>query len=311
MPHVTFVHGLSNKPPREALLKTWLGALKGRFGGGLDLAGAGVTSEMVYWADVLYPSPSPADEEEPPEAEVADRDVRELPATPSGLPADEQAFVNALEERLNGALLEVTAETATSNANLGPADRAIPLPGFLERLLMKRLVRDAHHYLYAHDFEPRPGERFNVQKELRRRFVQAVERGSQQPGPHVVVSHSMGTMIAYDCLKHVPECGKVDALVTLGTPLGLSEVQDGFGKSWKKAAAYPAKTLGADRWVNFYDRLDVVCAASPKLAGDYRNDGATVIDDQRITNVGRWRHAVREYFARDEIRRRLKQLLGI
>ena len=310
MPHVTFVHGLSNKPPREALLNSWLGALKGRFGGGLDLAGAGVTSEMVYWADVLYEEPAAADEEEPPAAQVENRDVRELPATPTDLPADEQAFVNALEERLNGALLEVTAETATANAT-APADRAIPLPGFLERFLMKRLVRDAHHYLYAHHFEPRPGEKFNVQKELRKRFVEAVERGSEKPGPHVVVSHSMGTMIAYDCLKHVPECRKVDALVTLGTPLGLSEVQDGFGKSWKKAAAYPATTLGVDRWVNFYDRLDVVCAASPKLAGDYRNDGATVIDDQRITNVGRWRHAVREYFARDEIRKRLKALLGI
>jgi pimeloyl-ACP methyl ester carboxylesterase len=259
---------------------------------------------------VLYPAPAAADEEEPPESQTADRDVRELPATPSDLPADEQAFVRALEERLNGALLEVTAETATVNAS-GAAARAIPLPGFVERFLMKRLVRDAHHYLYASDFEPRPGEKYNVQKELRKRFVEAVERGSKKPGPHVVVSHSMGTMIAYDCLKHVPECGKVDALVTLGTPLGLSEVQDGFGKAWRKSTAFPAKTLGTDRWVNFYDRLDVVCAASPTLAGDYRNDDATVIDDQRITNVGRWRHAVREYFARDEIRKRLKSLLGL
>lgn len=311
MPHVTFVHGLSNKPPQDALLKSWLGALKGRFGGGLDLAAAGVTSEMVYWADVLYPAPAAEDEEEPPpDSAAVDRDVRELPATPSDLPADEQAFVNALEERLNGALLAVTAETATANAT-GATDRAIPLPGFVERFLMKRLVRDAHHYLYAHDFEPRPGEKFNVQKELRKRFVEAVQRGSEKPGPHVVVSHSMGTMIAYDCLKHLPGCPKVDALVTLGTPLGLSEVQDGFGKSWKKAAAYPAGTLGTDRWVNFYDRLDVVCAASPKLAGDYRHEDGTVIDDQRITNVGRWRHAVREYFARDEIRKRLKALLRI
>ena len=37
MPHVTFVHGLANKPPHDVLLKTWLGALEGRFGGGLDL----------------------------------------------------------------------------------------------------------------------------------------------------------------------------------------------------------------------------------------------------------------------------------
>ncbi|HVS09504.1 MAG TPA: hypothetical protein VMS76_06470 [Planctomycetota bacterium] len=307
MPHVTFVHGLSNKPPREALLKGWLGALKGRFGGGLDLAGAGVTSEMVYWADVMYAKPAAADEEE---QEGGDRDVAALPSKPQGETAEEQMFVDALDERLQKALLQVTAETAAANVT-EPADRAIPLPGFVERFLMKRLVRDAHHYLYASDSEPRPGEKFNVQKELRKRFVEAVERGAKQPGPHVVVSHSMGTMIAYDCLKHVAGCGKVDALVTLGTPLGLSEVQDGFGKAWKKAAAFPAGTLGVDRWVNFYDRLDVVCAASPKLATDYRHEDRGVISDERITNMGRWRHAVREYLARDEVRKRLKKLLGI
>ena len=38
MPHVTFVHGLANKPPHDVLLKTWLGALEGRFGGGLDFS---------------------------------------------------------------------------------------------------------------------------------------------------------------------------------------------------------------------------------------------------------------------------------
>ena len=307
MPHVIFVHGLSNKPPREALLKAWLGALKGRFGGGLDLTAAGATSEMVYWADVMYAKPAAADEEE---QEGGDRDVAALPSKPQGETAEEQMFVDALDERLQKALLQVTAETAAANVT-EPAVRAIPLPGFVERFLMKRLVRDAHHYLYASDSEPRPGEKFNVQKELRKRFVEAVERGAQQPGPHVVVSHSMGTMIAYDCLKHVAGCGKVDALVTLGTPLGLSEVQDGFGKAWKKAAAFPAGTLGVDRWVNFYDRLDVVCAASPKLATDYRHEDRGVISDERITNMGRWRHAVREYLARDEVRKRLKKLLGI
>ena len=52
-------------------------------------------------------------------------------------------------------------------------------------------------------------------------------------------------------------------------------------------------------------------AASPKLAGDHRNEDANVVTDQKITNVGRWRHAVREYLARDEVRKRLKDLLEI
>ena len=123
MPHVTFVHGLANKPPQDALLETWLGALKGRFGGGLDLAGAGVTSEMVYWADVLYPKPAAIDEEESDDTST-NRAVPELMPPVASLSAEEQRFVRALEQRLDASLLEVTAEAAenrTPTAAIAPS----------------------------------------------------------------------------------------------------------------------------------------------------------------------------------------------
>jgi hypothetical protein len=309
MPHITFIHGLANKPPQDVLLRSWLDSLLGRDRDGLDLKSAGVTTEMVYWADVLYDKPEAADAEESDAEET--RDAVALDAlVPETLPEEERRFVVALDERLQKAFLQVEAETAEQNAAL-PATRAVPLPGFIERYLMRRLVRDAHHYLYQGESEPRPGEKFKVRDELRNRFIAAVRRGAQQNGPHVVVSHSMGTIIAYDCLKHVEECPRVDALVTLGSPLGLSEVQDGYGSAWKKNTGFPGSKLAADRWVNFYDRLDVVCAASPKLARDYRHEDKEVITDERVTNVGKWRHAIREYFARDQVRDGLKRLLNV
>lgn len=309
MPHVTFVHGLANKPPQDVLLRSWMDALLGRDRDGLDLQSAGVTTEMVYWADVLYERPNASDAEESDADTVRDAGSLEVPVL-GDLPEEETRFVRALDERLEKAFLQVEAETVEENA-AQPTTRAIPLPGFIERFLMKRLVRDAHHYLYQGESEPRRGEKFKVRDELRNRFIAAVRRGAERPGPHIVVSHSMGTIIAYDCLKHVDSCPRVDALVTLGSPLGLSEVQDGFGKSWKKDKGFPGSKLAADRWVNFYDRLDVVCAASPKLARDYRHDDTEVISDERVTNVGKWRHAIREYFARDQVRDGLKGLLNV
>lgn len=307
MPHVTFIHGLANKPPKDDLLRSWLGALAGSDGGGLDLAAAGVSSDMVYWADVLYPSPAEADQETVDE-EVS-RDIT-LDLVVSGDPDDpDQQFARQLEQRLETAAREVEAKIAAESA--ASAERFFPLPKALERRLMKSLVRDAHHYLYGSTFEPRPGERFDVRQELRDRFVKAVAVGNAKPGPHVVVSHSMGAIIAYDCLKRVSSCESVDALITLGSPLGLSEVQDGFGKDWEKDTAYPDQRIGADAWANFYDRLDLVCAADPKLANDYRLGGNKVVNDVRIRNVGRWRHAVREYLARDRLRDRLRKLLRL
>jgi hypothetical protein len=52
MAHITFIHGLSNKPEAETLHRIWRRALA-KGDGGIDLGSEGVTSSMVYWADVL------------------------------------------------------------------------------------------------------------------------------------------------------------------------------------------------------------------------------------------------------------------
>ena len=58
MPHVTFIHGLANKPEADKLYEIWLRALA-KGDDPLDLRSAGVTSRLVYWADVLYEQPDP------------------------------------------------------------------------------------------------------------------------------------------------------------------------------------------------------------------------------------------------------------
>ena len=132
MPHVTFVHGLANKPPHDVLLESWLGALKGRFGGGLDLAGANVTSEMVYWADVLYPQPAAVDEEESDESS-ATRDVPDLMPPLTSLSAG-RAAVRAGARTAAGCVAARSDGPGRGRAGPTARTRAIPLTAFRRAL---------------------------------------------------------------------------------------------------------------------------------------------------------------------------------
>ncbi len=58
MPHVTFIHGIAYKPEAHELLKIWRRALT-ETDAPLDLNGEGVTSSLVYWADLMYEKPDP------------------------------------------------------------------------------------------------------------------------------------------------------------------------------------------------------------------------------------------------------------
>ena len=80
----------------------------------------------------------------------------------------------------------------------------IPLPGFVVKRAMAAYLRDVHHYLYNVSFSPRSGATYAVQDEIRQRLVQALLLGAKNAGPHILVSHSMGTVVAYDCLKRFP-----------------------------------------------------------------------------------------------------------
>src|SRR5687768_13440162 len=60
MPHITFIHGISNKPAADKLLRLWRDSLAQDLLGNddsLDLGSMGVSSSMIYWADILYDEP--------------------------------------------------------------------------------------------------------------------------------------------------------------------------------------------------------------------------------------------------------------
>ena len=303
MAHVTFVHGIGNKPPREDLLRHWRTALL--VDDGLDLDDLEVTSSMVYWADLLYENPTPVEAgNESNELELkqifdaGDADLTWL----DDAPPQERELVEGLAQSLGFADIDGTPggpDQIMSDSAL----EAVPLPGILKKPLMRVLLRDVHHFLFDAEFSLRPGETFHVRQEIRRRMLDALLEADEHPGPHVLVGHSLGSVIAYDALTAIDGAPRVDAFITIGSPLGISEVQEGLTPPWTRHDGWPRARLGSGGWANFYDPLDPVCGGLDRLlAPDFRRAGGKHVADVHVTNTGSWRHSAEKYLGQGALR---------
>ena len=175
---------------------------------------------------------------------------------------------------------------------------------------MRAFVRDAHHYLFNVKHSPRDGIEYRVRDEIRNRFIDALRNVSKN-GSVIVVAHSLGTVIAYDCLKNVPECPSIESLITVGSPLGMSEMQDKLGPGYSQFDGYAHEKI-VSSWHNVYDPVDVVSRADPKLSNDFLEHGTERIVDIRQSNGGVWTHGMLKYAKqaglREVIRLELKRL---
>ncbi len=127
-------------------------------------------------------------------------------------------------------------------------------------------------------------------------------------GPFVIVAHSQGTMIAYSVLMEPQFAGlDVRLLVTMGSPLGIAEVQD-FIKDLvgrKKLVVPPS----VDRWINVCDPLDPV-ALDKKLSGDFapNNRGTRIIDHVTFNPDSlRHPHSATGYLSLEEVRQPIRE----
>lgn len=307
MAHLVLIHGLDNKPEADFLHQLWKRKLA--HDDGLDVDTFGITTAMAYWADVLYESSDTnlaAYESAAGEVETADA-VTVAPLNLQSLPDAEAQKLRRLAARLEVNPEEAETDVPTPEEVAAVKQERVPVPAWLRKRIMGRFVRDAHHYFFNLDFSPRPGATYKVRDEMRRRFVDALKAGENNR-PLVVVSHSMGTVIAYDCLMHEPDCPAVDGLMTVGSPLGLDEVQD-FFPSWSRDNGFPRKVLG--RWVNVFDPLDVVVGLDPRFDNDFRRNGQFAVEDVREDNWGTWRHSISKYLQGRVLREHLARMLRV
>jgi hypothetical protein len=308
--HVTFIHGIGNQPAPDRMLRIWKRALADG-GDGVDLDVFGVTSSLIYWADVMYEKNT----DESPDQEsmifegVGPNDIPDIDETYLQTADEgERAFIEAFSETFHLDADEDIPVPDIADVDVEAAYQleAVPLPWALKKPLMRILLRDVHHYLFNTMHSPREGMAYRVQDEIRERFLAATSGVSSRP--HVVMAHSMGTVITYDVMKRVEESSRVDAVITLGSPLGLSEIQDQMRPEYTTQDGFPDKV---EDWSNFSDRLDPVCGADPKIANDYRRKGTEVISDGIVKNDGWFRHPVTKYLRQTSLQATVRSVLGI
>lgn len=132
--------------------------------------------------------------------------------------------------------------------------RAIEAVSPLHGTLALRVLGQAHAYIrnqHIHD---------EVNKRVRPLF--------EDDEPMIVVSHSLGTIVAYSLLREFARNNRPrqsPLLVTLGSPLGIDSVRKGFAKPRIRPA-------NVQRWVNGADPEDFV-ALRAELTSDTFGSG--------------------------------------
>ncbi len=288
---VVYVHGAGNKPPSPELKQAWDADLFGQ-----DM---GERTRMAYYADVPHDEPAAEgiDACEPEEAlsqlslpteAVTSREQALAAAQYANPAADEASLLDGLTpagQRLFLSLgFDIASRAASQRLALGDTLREIlplpvPLRRLLLRLLLQQLIPDADSYFFT-------DSRNAIQDRLRA-AVDAVD------GPVVVVSHSLGTVIAYDVLSEPRFADHaVPLLVTLGSPLGYTEIQD--------VVTQPLRTPApVTRWANFADPWDLV-TLDTSVADDF--DDRQRIVDTTVNNPSPTSHAACGYLRVVEVR---------
>ena len=305
---VLYVHGVGNKPAEAVLKCQWDTAL---FGNRM-----GDRTRLAYWVNRdYYPIPEEAtcatpDHVRVDDDEISTQAIMALTQQETGAKAETEALDQEIAA-LAGDDAEkrrTLASIAQALMNVEPPPDALPPPGtfqakilpfewfrrFVAPKLTRAFLRDVHDFLYD------PARRSRMLQSL-------ADRMASGGGPFVVVAHSQGSMIAYEVLRQAdPQKYQVPLFVTIGSPLGIQEVQDVL-RDWSGGKLEVPRCVG--RWLNVADPRDIV-AIDPTLKDDFR--GSNPIDDLRRNNLDspRHPHSGTGYLRLPDVRNAVRQAVG-
>ncbi len=159
---------------------------------------------------------------------------------------------------------------------------------------VSKMMPDLKAYLYE-------GERERMCGVLMQELDEAHRSGEEI----MIIAHSMGTMIAFDTLSR--SSIKVKSFITIGSPLGLEEIQDRY-KEWYKGrgSLLPAPCGVVAEWNNFANRFDAV-ALDAHLCDDFAPEA--FVQDSIDWWLKDW-HAAERYLGLDKVRSVVKRACG-
>jgi len=260
------IHGLENKPARKIIEDWWKIAIKE----GLRINGYNHSHlpefKMAYWADIFYDKPlDPSIEDKNDPYYLAET----YQPRPANFVAKEHPLrkkvLDILEEKMDKILLN---EDLTVNYS-ETAD-------FFVGTFFKEL--EAYYSETAGN-----DNNTSSKNQIRSRLANLLKAHSKDD--ILLVSHSMGTIIAYDVLKFVTPEIQINTLVTMGSPLGLPLV---MAKTAKEANVRTKSEIFLNtpesitrNWFNLSDLEDKV-AINYNLADDYgpNSQGVKPVDSE-------------------------------
>lgn len=270
-PIVLYIHGIGVQPAPEDLKRDWDLALFGSEMGDL--------TRMAYWSDILH------------------GDVRQTPSMSaaragSGVNTDRLLAEAGVDAGSEDAQVLVQALLRTMGIEAaGSRKKVLPLPAFLRkpiaRAFLETLIKDTAAYFFRSD----------ARKKIQQRLRDILPSASD---PVTIVAHSQGSIVALEVLAALAARTplRVGHLITIGSPLGIREVQDFLSCKLEVPR-------GVDAWHNFADPLDPV-ALDKGIGNDFEPDGFII--DELVTNACTTRiegfnpHSAAGYLAHPKVR---------
>lgn len=267
----------------------------------------GLLGAGPVWHPLPDDAPDPLSGGPPPVRELPDQGVPPTPeefieqtlreARRKAGPVPGGRSAQAGEEQLANWLAKMTysAETLGRAEDAAPAPpssdlaEALPLPLFMRAPVFELLVKLTFEDVYAYFF--------GGVGEAMREVVRG-ELADVPDGPLAVLGHSLGSVIAYEVLRE--ERRDVTLFVSVGSPLGITEVQD-------RLALPTAVPTGLAAWSNVSDLRDLV-ALDHWLRPEYAPAG--LVTDHLVRNDSGNHHGIAEYLRSAPVQQELRTLFG-
>ena len=280
---IIYIHGISAHPPAAVWKRFWDYALFGREMGNRTIP--------AYWANVLHKELAPdawGDRSRrqarvlAKQTEPEDHEVSELAFTPanilsaSGLDQTNPESLDFMSRMLNAYGIDGSQpepEPRARTKSRRPQAKLIPLPGWLRRPLARSFMQQFFQDAAAYFLDDKK------RREIQARLINQIPKKGQ---PIVVIAHSLGSVIAFDVLSQLKERPAVELFVTVGSPLGIREVQDEIEHHGNRLIV----PNGVSAWHNFADRFDPI-ALDVTLQNDFTPNQGVSIHDTLIRNTER------------------------
>jgi hypothetical protein len=261
------IHGLSNKPPQKVLKQWWKASIQE----GLKLIGhPGVffRFELVYWADVLHPEPLDhmlSDEKNPFHIE--------FPYVPA--PSIEKKEPNEFRKKVLD-FLEKKMDKIFLKRDLSVIFSSIT------DIIIRHYFKDLDLY-YSATCKGENNEEVLARDIIRSRLEDIIRKHRKKQ--ILLISHSMGSIIAFEVLSRISKELKIDTFITAGSPLGQPYVMNKMFSELNDKSVKPPKLRTPDsifkNWFNFSDLEDKV-AMNYSLSDDYKKNQNRIMPIDKI-----------------------------